>query len=422
MTGMEIPQKYVLTPDTLYFDEYGIMEEKAPLKEQFLLAVYEQDASGGIRFCFSLGKDKQCLTTFERGKEIECLAGYGWNCIRTLDEEGQRVYWDLEKKQEEKEYYEPCVWVLFSNIAVKKEGITYLEITNKQKMSKEYISIIKTQLPPSIVRFTPVAATVRKGQKAVLKWETLGAANCVINPGNYVVAASGTMEVVQEESMVYTLDAIGGEKRETKTTRVYLFEEVMEDYLTAEPETYYRGSAVTVFYKIGNRKGNITLKAGGAPVCIKPEDNRDENMEASFISSETIAFSYMEKGEKKARYLTLSPDERQVIMKYVVAAKRREGDGSCILFGLEWSTKGAAQIQIFVRVYFMEEKRFPGGFQEYLISAGEEEGIVSWTPDFSNHAVYFFFLRAKNSQGEMKEAVCMYEDEREVGYYDNLGE
>lgn len=120
------------------------------------------------------------------------------------------------------------------------------------------------------------------------------------------------------------------------------------------------------------------------------------------------------------RYLELSPDEEQVIMKYIVAAKKQEEEGK-IIFGMEWGTKGAAEIQMFVRVYPVGRKNFINGFKEYLITATEEEGVTSWIPASLEPAMYFFFLRTKNRQGELKEAVYAYKDQQEVGSYDNLG-
>lgn len=416
MEGMEIPRKYLISKNTLYFDDYGEGEQK----EQFLLAIYHPDFPDGFRLQFSFGMKKQCLTTFKNGREIECTTGYGWSILKTVDEEGQRVYWELEKKQEEREYYEPCLWIAFSNILVKKAGIAYLEIMDKAEETCEYVPIIKAQMPPEIVRFAPVTATVRKGQKAILKWETCGAESCVINPGNYQVAASGILEIKPEETMLYTLDASRGEEKETKKARVYLYEDILEDYLIAEPDVYYRGCSLNVHYLIGDNKGVVTLKAGGTPVEIRTNEN--DTMKASFISAEKVAFSYKEQGVEKNRYLELCPDEEQVIMKYVVAAKRQETDKS-IVFGVEWCTKGAFEIQIFVRVYPLGEEKTVNDFQEYLIMSLEEEGIAAWTPapDFSGRGMYFFFLRTKNSQGELKEAVYAYEDDKEVGYYDNLG-
>lgn len=420
MEATQIPTKYLLSKQQLFFDEYGRTGQNRPLKEQFLLAVYRPDLPKGLRLRFSLGRQKQCLTTFDKGKAIECSAGYGWSCLKSVDEEGESICWDLEKSREETEYHEPYLWISFSNITVRKAGITYLEITDKQEENCEYIPIIKAQIPPDILRFTPVAATIRKGQKAILKWETCGAESCVLNPGNHKVAACGTLEVEPEETMVYTLDAVRGQEKETKKTRVYLYEEVMEDYLTAEPDVYYRGSRLSVSYRIQDRKGTVDLTAQGAPVEIQTGKEQKEKITVSFVSAERIAFSYMDQGKEKVRYLELCPDEEQVIMKYVVAAKKQDGEAGNMLFGMEWSTKGAAQIHLFVRAYPIGENPI-NGFKEYLITSTEEEGMISWTPDFSGHAMYFFFLRTKNRQGELKEAVYAYKDQQEVGSYDNLG-
>ncbi|MCM1160415.1 MAG: hypothetical protein NC412_04245 [Roseburia sp.] len=418
---MEIPGKYILSKQEVYFDDYGRGGQNRELKEELILAVYTPVFSKGLRLQFSFGRQKKCLTTFEKGKEIVCRAGWGWNCQKSIDAERESIYWDLEKCSEETEYYEPYLWVSFANITVKKAGVTYLEIEEKKEGCREYIPIVKTQIPPCILRFSPVAATIRKGQAAVLKWEAYGAEGCVINPGNHKVEAFGTMEVKPEETMLYTLDAVRGQEKSTEKTRVYLYEDVMEDYLIAEPAVYYRGSKMSVYYKIQNRKGTVDLIAGGAPVEIETAGEQKEKITVSFASAEKIAFSYMEQGKEKVRYLELCPDEEQVIMKYRVAAKKQEAEEGKIIFGIEWSTKGAAEIQLFVRVYPVGKENSINGFKEYLITATEEEGIISWTPDSPDHAMYFFFLRTKNRQGELKEAVYAYKDQQEVGSYDNLG-
>lgn len=220
--------------------------------------------------------------------------------------------------------------------------------------------------------------------------------------------------------MVYTLDAWRGQEKCTERTRVYLYEDVMEDYITAEPDVYYRGSKLSVYYRIQNRKGAVDLIAGGAPVEIRTGEKTEETITVSFVSAEKIAFSYKEQNAEKVRYLELSPDEEQVIMKYIVAAKKQEEEGK-IVFGMEWSTKGAVEIQMFVRVYPIGKENTINNFREHLITATEEEGVLSWIPDSKEPAMYFFFLRTKNRQGELKEAVYAYKDQQEVGSYDNLG-
>lgn len=420
MEEIQIPRKYILSKPQLFFDEYTKTAPQKSFKDQFLLAVYNPDFPKGLRLQFSLGRQKQCLTTFEKGKEIECTTGFGWSCLKSIDTESENIYWDLEKIPEETEYYEPYLWISFGNITVRKSGVTYLEIQDKSQGSREYIPIIKGQIPPGILRFAPVAATIRKGQKAVLKWETQGAESCVLNPGNHQVAASGTMEVQPEENMVYTLDALRGQEKDTERTRVYLYEEVMEDYITVEPDVYYRGSKLSVYYQIQNKKGAVDLIAGGAPVEIGTGEKPEEKITVSFVSAEKIAFFYKEREVEKVRYLELGPDEEQVIMKYIVAAKKQEEEGK-IVFGMEWSTKGAAEIQMFVRVYPIERENSFNGFKEHLITATEEEGVTAWMSESMEPAMYFFFLRTKNRQGELKEAVYAYKDQQEVGNYDNLG-
>lgn len=57
-----------------------------------------------------------------------------------------------------------------------------------------------------------------------------------------------------------------------------------------------------------------------------------------------------------------------------------------------------------------------------LLTSENEEGETVWSPvHVTGPAKYLFFLRTKNAQGERKEVVYIYEDETEVGCYDNLG-
>lgn len=417
MEENKILEKYIVTPNILYFDACKDTKEREEKKEGFLLSISEPDLTKEIRLSFLLGNRKACLTSWEKGQEIKCETGYGWECFKILEEKTQRVCWILKRKAEAEEYKEASLWVAFSNIAVMEEGISYLEITDEDKSSFQYVPLIKNRQPPRILRFSPVAATIRQGEKAVLKWETAGGNECVINPGNIRVPAFGTMEVEPKETMRYTLDVCAGEEKATESTWVYLFEQVMEDYLTAEPKFYCRGSRIRVFFRIGEEKGSIVLTAGGSE---EMKTKAGKTMTASFESGQRIVFSYMDKEEGKKRYLSLFPDESQVIMEYVVAARKEDEKEGGLLFAITWNTKGAKEIQIFVRVFPKEERKLLNGFKEYLITSKEEEGTTFFTPEIKGTALYCFILRTKNMQGQLKEAVYLYENEREVGNYDNL--
>lgn len=416
---MMVPHKYVITPNILYYDIYGRFEEKKPFREQFLLSVYEPEDLKELRLLLSFGKAKESLTLLSEGKEIKCTPGYGWSSKRTIDENAQKIYWDLERNKENMQYYEPYLWVSFSDIILRKAGIAYLEITCKEGTFHEYIPIIKEQLLPQITRFSPVAATIRQGQKATLKWETRGARKCVLNPGNMDVDTSGTMEVQPDQDTVYVLDAIGAPEQEivSKGTRVYLYEAHMENYLIAEPESYYWGSQTTVFYKIGDKSGSFNLRANEFCAANRIEDKGENLIFEIAVDGRITAYQ----NAKKRGSLELYPDEEQVIMRYVAVPIQ---DKSKLSFALGWRTVGAKEIQLFVRVYSMDENRQISGFcdEASLVTSEEEEGETVWSPDnVLKSAKYLFFLRTKNAVGERKEVVYIFENETEVGRYDNLG-
>ena len=415
-----IPQRCVIAPNILYYDIYGRLEEKEPLREQFLLSVYEPGDLSTLRLSLSFGKDKESLTLFSEGKEIKCSPGYGWTCKRTADENAQRIYWDLERKEEAGLYYEPYLWISFSDITLRKAGIAYLEVTCREGTFQEYIPIIKEQLCPQITRFSPVAATIRKGQKAILKWETKGARKCVLNPGNIDVDTFGTVEVQPDQDTVYVLDAVGAPKQDivSKSTRVYLYEAHMENYLIAQPENYYWGSTATIYYKAGDQSGCFDLRTGEFRSAKKIEKKMENSLRFEITADGEIT-AY--KGAKRSGSLNLYPDERQVIIRYVVASMKKE---SRLSFALGWLTKGAKEIQLFVRVYALDPNKEFRGFcdEAVLLTSEDEEGETVWTPDtVMGRARYLFFLRTKNALGERKEVVYIYEDETEVGCYDNLG-
>lgn len=129
----------------------------------------------------------------------------------------------------------------------------------------------------------------------------------MLNPGNHKVEAFGTMEVRPEENTVYTLDVQNGQEKCTKKARVYLYEDVMEDYLTAEPEVYYRGSKLSVYYRIQNKKGAVDLIAGGAPVELQAGEKPEDKITVSFVSAEKIAFSYKKRKWKRCVIWSLVP-------------------------------------------------------------------------------------------------------------------
>lgn len=168
-------QKNISCPNPACFlTSTPIQSLRNPLKTssfwQFTTRIFQK----GFAYSFPLGAKNNALQPL-KGKEIQCTAGFGWSCLKSINTESENIYWDLEKIPEETEYYEPCLWIFFENITVKKTGVTYLEIEDKNLGRREYIPIIKEQIPPDILRFAPVAATIRKGQAAVLKWETRGA-------------------------------------------------------------------------------------------------------------------------------------------------------------------------------------------------------------------------------------------------------
>ncbi|MDE5698826.1 MAG: hypothetical protein K2I96_15715 [Lachnospiraceae bacterium] len=417
---MMIPQRCVIAPNILYYDIYGRLEEKEPFREQFLLSVCEPGDLSALRLSLSFGKDMESLTLMAEGKEIKCSPGYGWTCKRTVDEDAQRIHWDLERREEAGLYYEPYLWISFSDITLRKAGIAYLEITCREGTFHEYLPIIKEQLLPRITRFSPVEATIRKGQKAVLKWETRGARKCVLNPGNMDVDTSGMMEVQPAQDTVYVLDAVGALEQDivSKSTRVYLYEEHMENYLIAQPERYYWGSQVTIFYKAGDQSGCFDLRTDEFCSAKRLEKKMGDDLRFE-ITADGEVTAY--KAAEKSGSLQLYPDEQQVIIRYVAAPMKKE---SGLSFALGWVTKGAKEIQLFVRVYSMDLNREVYGFcdEAVLLTSENEEGETVWSPvHVTGPAKYLFFLRTKNAQGERKEVVYIYEDETEVGCYDNLG-
>lgn len=415
-----IPQRCVIAPNILYYDIYGRLEEKEPFREQFLLSVCEPGDLSVLRLSLFFGKNKESLTLLPEGKEIRCSPGYGWTCKRTVDEDAQRIYWDLDRKEEGELYYEPYLWISFSNITLRKAGIAYLEIACREGTFQEYIPIIKEQLPPRITRFSPMAATIRKGQMAMLKWETRGARKCVLNPGNIDVGTSGTIEVQPDQDTIYVLDAVGAPDQDivSKSTRVYLYEEHMENYLIAQPESYYWGSKAAIFYKAGDQSGCFELRTSEFRTAAKIEKKMENDLRFE-ITAEGVITAY--KAAEQSGSLQLYPDERQVIIRYVVAPMKKE---SRLSFALGWMTEGAKEIQLFVRVYSLDADREISGFcdEAVLITSEDEEGETVWSPSHvEGRAKYLFFLRTKNAFGERKEVVYIYEDETEVGCYDNLG-
>lgn len=387
-----------IEPDTLYVNQ----------PESLLLKI-ERPQCTNLVVSFPCGEAAESLTTGERGRKLEPAAG-NWKLHR---EEKEGILSFHFSRTGPKTSFEGDMWVLLPNVNVKCEGISYLTV--EAESGTAVVPVKKLEAEPKVLWFEPVIGTVRKGEKALLCWETMGAEKCVLHPGGIEAEPSGSVEIEPEETAFYCLEAYGHGKTAEKSAYVYLYEDELEEFIVAEPDTYYMGSRTELWYKIAaHDEGRLKIKGR------ETVDTGDFITESpiSVWACERFIFSYRKGGKDVERYLHLKPDPVQVILQFTVAFVPGESHES---YAVKWDTFGAKEIQVFVRVYKSEAAEDGiHRFYSKALASEEETWETVYQSQETEKAVYYFILRAKNLRGEWKEAAAVYQDGQEVMRYDNL--
>jgi hypothetical protein len=164
------------------------------------------------------------------------------------------TYWILfPKKETVLDPEESVTFVLDNIITTTAVGMSYMYIKNRQ--IKDYEDATQVQKISKEVHEVEIRSfyfdpgTIAMGGESTLKWETLGATSCVLNPGDEEVERIGQKKASTDKDAVYTLRAQCGSKSTDKDARLYVGTVRIDSFECTPGEVEKEGTKVELRWK-----------------------------------------------------------------------------------------------------------------------------------------------------------------------------